>query len=344
MSTESFETASSDVEAGANASFALSLTAPMSTLRIDNSADAWCPQRYRADILDWLNDADWRLQLSFFYYIGATTRYAHPYGAKQMIQNNVDAKGIRQEYNRVQERLTAPFNRHSINALRLSTAFADMAFAFQSMFCTNETVTLSLFKRADKFTMPAVLEWAQSLQLDLDEEMQGYADQYARHHWLANTQNESEVPGCGHFLSKYHILCRDNHFLLYFPPGIFSTSAKSTATPLFKPPYSFEKLVAYQRLLAAFNVRGSKLDSDDVHKAFEDIDRSGLTPLETIASTFEDERRDGLEPRIDSKSVEYRAAKIGALRMREARDARRTDGPWRRAEPGRQVDRLFPWY
>lgn len=324
MSTESFHSSlshqSDNSRQPTDSAFDLNLKLPMNALRIQGGVDGWCPQQYRAHILEWLNGTDQRTQTAFFFYIGATTRYNNSFKVMRSIQGNIDLLGIRQEYEVVQERLQRRFHRMPINALRLATAFPDRVFAFHSMSCDKETMTTSLFKRAERFTMPAVLAYSQALQLDLDRQMQGYADQWNRHHWLSFIQSESELPNGPHFISKYFYLCRENNYAIYFPPGMFTAGAKAASVRLFTPPYSFEQLVAYQRLMEQYNSHRGRLDTEAVRNAFANIDSSRLTPLNTVVSTFEDERRDGKVPSIRSTSIEYREAKAALLRRTILRD------------------------
>lgn len=319
MSTDSFHSiCSHHSETATDEDSLLVMGSSGSSLRIlGSSVETWCPERYRVLTLDWLNGQDERTRTAFDLYIGAATNYDDHLLLKSLVEGNLDRLGLRREYFSVRTRLRSPVNGASINTLRLAAAFPDRTLAFRSIFCAGATVTLSLFKRASHFTMPALLTFPQAVHLDLDHEMQGYADQYNRHFWLSINEKDSEVPGCGHFVYKYFVLARDNKVPLFFRPGMFVKDAKAVSHRLFKPPYNYEQLVAYLRLMGKFTASQDRLGIEDIKAAFEKIDRSELTPLSTIESIFEDERRDGAVPRLQSTSLEYREAKAAVWEARE---------------------------
>ncbi|PWN25214.1 hypothetical protein BDZ90DRAFT_262661 [Jaminaea rosea] len=272
------------------------------------------PQQYRSAVLSWLRQADALVHTAFFLYVGIKIRVNDGRKAKRAVEKVVKDLYLVAQCPLVCRVLAIPFQGVPVRPLRLASAFPDILCAFQGMVSNKATTTISLFNRADSFTMPAILTLSQSLQLDLDSEMQMYANQYNRHHWLGIMWSAAEVPGCGNFLSQYFDYGRANRYRLFFPLSMFTTDAWVSSTLLFKPPYDFRQLVAYGRLVSRFFSGQGTLGVGDINKAFEHIDFSGLTPLDSVACTFEDERRDGAVPRIQSKDPKYREAKKTALR------------------------------
>lgn len=329
-STDSFHTAPSPSNVTpTNSGWDVDFPIPFKGLQIHRPAvKGWCPAQYRDSILSWLDhDGDERMQTAFYLYVGAATRYNNSFNMRRSIEASISRLGLSKEYDIVRKRLKTPVNRVPITELRLATAFPDLAFAFHCLSTSEEIITIDLYNRAHNFTMPAVLTYSQALQLHLDESMQGYANQANRNHWLSIIKSEPEVPDGPDFIAKYFDLCRENKYELYFPPDIFTSGAKTASARLFEAPYNFKQLVAYQRLMSKFNTQPGKLDIHDLKQAFLYIDESRLTPLDTVPSTFDDERRDGAVPRIKSTSVEYSRAKHAVLRGREGGQQRQVQVP-----------------
>lgn len=174
-----------------------------------------------------------------------------------------------------------------IAPVRLPGMFADTAVFGQALRLDEDTVTIKNFLGRDgDFTLPAALACPHALQLELDDEMQAYADAYFHHYFLFEVPNlSSEHRKAERVLERTFKELQNYKDPLFFCTTIVPAKHDLAAiVDLFKPPITFEHLIAYRRLMSNGSKMVPLLTLDDAKKAFEAIVKPELTPLPNIGS------------------------------------------------------------
>lgn len=282
-----------------------------------------------------------KILTAFFLFVGSTSK-AKQFPRMRRVNEPLLVKfSCASEYAAIETLFRERHDSFILDGSRLSTAFPDYAMMFHCITFSEDYMACKLlaYPNSDAVFIPNELCFAQSLQIDLDNEAQRCANEYNRHYWLSIVSSSSEVVNGPNFVYEYFkTSAADKYELIFFKstfvPDVVqvkaqnpddpndndftaNTTAYELAKSIIRAPYDFRMLKFYRILIKTFFARKQKLNYNTVVGIWNDSKPALIPEANKVPSNlveYTDARRDGKPILLISGSGEYE-------------DARRTANP-----------------